>query len=106
MRAARGRGAGFSRVHGAHSFVEEIGGPDAQSFAGAPDGQQRYVLQSALHAADMGTVDTHPLGQGLLAEAGLYAMVAQIRPKEAPDVHPQDGAQSRILSLRIIIRGP
>lgn len=105
LRAARGRGAGVSRHYGTHSFIEEIGGTGAEGLAGAPDGQQRHILLSSLHAADMRTIDTHPLGQRLLAEAGPHAIAAQIRPEELPDVHPKDGAQSRILSLRIIIRG-
>jgi hypothetical protein len=53
----------------------------------------------------MRTVHAHTLSHRFLTESGRQAIMPQIRAKDPADVHPQDGAQSRILALRIIILG-
>ena len=70
-----------------------------------PDREQRDVLLAALHTADMRTIDAHALGDSFLAETGLDPKSANIFPKNLSNIHPQEGHQSRILALRIIIRG-
>jgi hypothetical protein len=51
----------------------------------------------------MRTIDTHPLGHSLLAEPDFKPVAAEILTEHLTDIHPQDGGQSRILLLRIII---
>ena len=70
-----------------------------------PDREQRDVLLAALHTADVRTIDAHALGDSFLAEACLHPKSANIFPKHLSNIHPQEGHQSRILALRIIIRG-
>jgi hypothetical protein len=70
-----------------------------------PDREQRDVLLAAFHTAHMRTIDAHALGDSFLAETGLHPKSANIFPKNLSDIHPQEGHQSRILALRIIIRG-
>jgi hypothetical protein len=53
----------------------------------------------------MRTIDAHALSDSFLAETGLHPKSANIFPKNLSDIHPQEGHQSRILALRIIIRG-
>lgn len=69
-----------------------------------PDREQRHVLLAALHTADVRTIDAHALGDSFLAEACLHPKSANIFPKHLSNIHPQEGHQSRILALRIIIR--
>ena len=70
-----------------------------------PERQERDVLLAPLHTADMCTIHAHALGDSFLAEAGLHPKSAKIFPEHLSNIHPQDGHQSRILALRIIIRG-
>ena len=70
-----------------------------------PDCEQRDVLLAALHTANVRTIDAHALGDSFLAEARLHPKSANIFPKHLSNIHPQEGHQSRILALRIIIRG-
>ena len=85
-------------------LIQKIRRAASQSLRGLPQRQKRNVLLSALHAADMGAVDTHSLGHRFLAEARGKPDTPQIEPEDLANIHPQDGCQSRILLLRIIIR--
>jgi hypothetical protein len=53
----------------------------------------------------MCSIHAHSFSDGLLAEAGLCAKSAKIFSEHLSNIHPEDGHQSRILALRIIIRG-
>ena len=70
-----------------------------------PKRQERDVLLSPLHTAHMCSIHAHSFSDGLLAEAGLCAKSSKIVPEHLSNIHPKDGHQSRILALRIIIRG-
>ena len=70
-----------------------------------PKRQERDVLLAPLHTAHMCSIHAHSNSDGLLAEAGLRAKSAKIFSEHLSNIHPQDGHQSRILALRIIIRG-
>ncbi len=70
-----------------------------------PKRQERDVLLAPLHTAHMCSIHAHSNSDGLLAEAGLRAKSAKIFSEHLSNIHPKDGHQSRILALRIIIRG-
>ena len=70
-----------------------------------PKRQERDVLLAPLHTAHMCSINAHSNSDGLLAEAGLRAKSAKIFSEHLSNIHPEDGHQSRILALRIIIRG-
>ncbi len=70
-----------------------------------PKRQERDVLLAPLHTAHMCSIHAHSDSDGLLAEAGLRAKSAKIFSEHLSNIHPEDGHQSRILALRIIIRG-
>ena len=56
-----------------------------------PEGQKSHILLTALHAADMGTIDAHSLRDRLLAEICSQSKTAKIPAKYLANVHPQDG---------------
>lgn len=56
-------------------------------------------------AAYVRAVYTHPFSNGLLRKGCLESVAAHVRPEDPADIHPQDRKRSRILALRIIIRG-
>ena len=58
-----------------------------------------------LHAADKGPVDAHAFRNRLLAQAKGQPELARVPSKGLANIHPQDRRQSRILALRVIIRG-
>ena len=87
------------------SSLRRSAGLYAERLRQVPDREQRDVLLAALHTADVRTIDAHALGDSFLAETGLHPKSANIFPKHLSNIHPQDGHQSRILALRIIIRG-
>src|SRR5271156_4511518 len=70
-----------------------------------PKRQERDVLLAPLHTAHMCSIHAHSNSDGLLAEAGLRAKSAKIFSKHMSNIHPKGGHRSRILALRIIIRG-
>jgi hypothetical protein len=70
-----------------------------------PKRQERDVLLAPLHTAHMCSIDAHSHRDGLLAEVGLRTKSAKIFSEHLSNIHPKDGHQSRILALRIIIRG-
>jgi hypothetical protein len=53
----------------------------------------------------MGPIDAHSFSDGLLAETRLRAKSANVVSEHLSNIHPKDGHHSRILALRIIIRG-
>jgi len=62
-------------------------------------------LFSPFHAADEGPINTHSFGNGLLAQLERQAKSTCICSKYFANIHPQDRKESRILALRVIIRG-
>lgn len=62
-------------------------------------------MTAAFDHADIGAINTHPFGYRFLAQASGDAIEAHIGTEEFADVHPQLRNRSRILVLRIIIRG-
>jgi hypothetical protein len=70
-----------------------------------PYRKQGRVLQPSFHAADEGPVDAHTFRNRLLAQAKGQPESARVSSKGLANVHPQDRRQSRILALRVIIRG-
>jgi hypothetical protein len=86
-------------------FVEEIGRLRTDGLRCMPKRQERDVLLAPFHTAHMCSIHAHSNSDGLLAETGLYAKSSKIVPEHLSNIHPKDGHQSRILTLRIIIRG-
>lgn len=41
-----------------------------ESFRSVPNREQRYILLTTFHTADMGAIDPHALGDCLLAQPG------------------------------------
>ncbi len=62
-------------------------------------------MQPSFHAAYEGPVDAHAFRDSLLAQTKGEPESARIPSKDLANVHPQDRKQSRILTLRVIIRG-
>jgi hypothetical protein len=62
-------------------------------------------LQPPLHAAYKGAINSHPLSHSFLAQAEGQAESTCVCSKDLANIHPQDRRQSRILKLRVIIRG-
>ncbi len=63
------------------------------------------MLQPSLHAAYKGAINSHPLSHSFLAQPQGQAESTCVPSKGLADIHPQDRKQSRILALRVIIRG-
>lgn len=62
-------------------------------------------MQPSFHAAYEGPVDSHPFRNRLLAQAKGQPESSCVSSKDLANIHPQDRRQSRILALRVIIRG-
>ena len=86
-------------------LLEQICRPHFQSLGSLPDREQGCILQPPLHAAYKGPVDAHPFRNRLLAQAKGQPESARVPSKGLANIHPQDRRQSRILALRVIIRG-
>ena len=67
--------------------------------------KKRDILLAALDQTDMGAIDVHPFGDRFLAEACCQTVMTHIRAEQFTDIHPQLRNWSRIVVLRIIIRG-
>ena len=70
-----------------------------------PKRQERDVLLAPLHTAHVSAINPYSNCNGLLAEASLRAKSAKIVSEHLSNIHPKGGHRSRILALRIIIRG-
>ena len=86
-------------------LIEQVNRLHPERLRRVPQRQQGDILLAALHAADMGAINAHTRSDGLLAEASPHPKPANISPEHLSDIHPQDGHHSRILVLRIIMRG-
>jgi hypothetical protein len=62
-------------------------------------------LQTSFHAAYEGAIDTHPFSDSFLAQSKSQPKLACVCSKYLANIHPQDRKESRILTLRVIIRG-
>ena len=62
-------------------------------------------MKSSFHATYEGSVNAHALGDRFLAQTKGESKSAGVCSKYLADIHPQDRKQSRILALRVIIRG-
>jgi hypothetical protein len=83
---ARGRQAAGD---GRPFVVQEAGWTASQGLCCGPDRQQGDVLLAPLHAADMGPVDPHLGGYGVLTDPGRQAQTAQIQSKKPSNIHPR-----------------
>ena len=70
-------------------LVQKLHGFPPKGLRRLPHGQKRDILLSALHAADVGAIDAHPLRHGFLAEPCREPIAAHIlMTKHEPDIHP------------------
>lgn len=86
-------------------LVKQLGRLHTDGLARVPQREQRHVLLSTLHAADVSAVDAHALCHSLLAQPCCEPVAAQVRAKGPAYVHPQEGCPTCISALRTIIRG-
>jgi hypothetical protein len=86
-------------------LLEQICRPHFQGLGSLPDREQGRILQPSLHAAYKGPVYAHAFRNRLLAQAKGQPESARVSSKGLANIHPQDRRQSRILALRVIIRG-
>ena len=98
-------GSRRSRTNLGRFLLEQICRPHFQGLGSLPDREQGCILQPPLHAAYKGPVDAHPFRNRLLAQAKGQPESARVPSKGLANIHPQDRRQSRILALRVIIRG-
>jgi len=86
-------------------LVKQIRRTHFQRLRCFPNGQEGRILAPSFHAAYKSPIDTHPLCHGFLTEAEGLPKLARISSKYPTNIHPQDRRGSRILALRVIIRG-
>lgn len=86
-------------------FVEKFTWLTSQRLAGLPKRKKGDVHCPTFHGSDIGTVNTHSRTERFLTEAGSKAQALQIQAKEFANIHPEDGQQSGIILLGIIIPG-
>ena len=80
-------GLGFFRLR-LTSFFEQQRWRDTKRLRDMPERDNRDILLTALHSADMRPIDTHLHGEGRLTQIRFDAVVLEIIPKSVTDIHP------------------